>query len=776
MARVDGQNLIEILPNRTTSYTSQGYTVLVAESDGLIRDGTLQGLFVHQTRLLSRLRYLVDGEPPFAVVSSNVEQHAWLGYYIAVPPGIDPGPADTGSGQVQHASQHSLELRVSRQVGSGVHEDLYLTNFTQQPTSFEFAVELDADFADQTESDGGVRRQEGHITREWAQQPGADVWELTFDYHAQHDYDHQGSRGTAEIHRKLVYRVMEASSPPAYADGRITFRVELAPHGSWQACINMIPWIDGEEMHPQYQSHAFEDVQSEMDRRRELFLRESTGFHTPHSDTLSPVVIRALNQARRDLASLRLHKHDQHERAWTVAAGLPLYIALFGRDTLTVAWQTGLLSQDIARGTLPVLAALQGEEIDDWRDEQPGRMLHEAHTGPLAALNYNPRRRYYGSMTTSGFYPVALANLWHWTGDREAVAPYIEPALRALRWLDAYGDLDGDGFYEYKTRSEQGVKHQAWKDSGDAIVYADGSQVEPPIATCEEQGFVYQSKLFMAGVLWWFDRHEEAERLIVEARELKERFNEAFWMEDEGFVALGLDAQNRPIKAITSNPGHCVATGIIHDVHVEQTCRRLMADDLFSGWGIRTLSAENPAYNPYSYHRGTVWPVEQGTFALGFTRYGLAGHMHRLTRAQFEAASLFEFCRLPEVFSGHPRDDDHPFPAIYSQTNSPQAWSASAIFLMLQALLSLYPYAPLNTLIVDPHLPDWLPEITLTRLRVGEALADIRFYRREDGKTAYDVLDVEGTLHVVRQPMPWSLTASFGQRVVDLITSLLPGS
>jgi glycogen debranching enzyme len=458
-----------------------------------------------------------------------------------------------------------------------------------------------------------------------------------------------------------------------------------------------------------------------------------------------------------------------------MAAGLPVYVALFGRDTQATAWQAGMLGPEMLQGTMLELARWQGRETNDWRDEQPGRMLHEAHTGPLAALNFTPRARYYGSVNTSTFYPLAVAELWHWTGDKDLIAPLIQPALDAIAWCDRYCDLDGDGFFEYQSRSSMGVKHQAWKDSGDAVVYKDGSQVDPPIATCEEQGFVYVAWLHFAEVLLRLGRKDEAQHLFRRAEELRARFNEAFWMPERGFYAFGLDARKRQITSIVSNPGHCLAAGIVDRDRAERVADRLLAQDLFSGWGVRTLSSDHPAYNPFSYHRGSVWPVEQGTFALGFMRYGLHDHMHRLARAFFDSAALFELNRLPEVYSGHPRDLDHPFPALYPRANWPQAWSASAVFVVLQSLLGLYPYAPMATLFVDPHLPPWLPEITVEGLRVGAAAASLRFFRRPDGSSDYRVLNTRGRLHVLRQPSPWSVSATTGERVRDLFESLLPG-
>ena len=239
-------------------------------------------------------------------------------------------------------------------------------------------------------------------------------------------------------------------------------------------------------------------------------------------------------------------------------------------------------------------------------------------------------------------------------------------------------------------------------------------------------------------------------------------------MEDEGYYALALDADGRQVRSIASNAGHCVATGIADEAHVPRVVERMFREDLFSGWGIRTLSSSHPAFNPYSYHLGSIWPVEQGTFALGFMRYGLYDRAQQLARAQFESAALFDFHRLPELFSGHARDDAHPFPAIYPNANSPQAWSASTVFSLLQSMLGLYPYAPLDLLIVDPHLPEWLPEITIRDLRVGSARVTIRFHER-----SWEVVEKEGTLHIVQQPMPWSLTATRGERLFDLLKSLV---
>jgi glycogen debranching enzyme len=758
---------VRLRPRTDQIYVSQGHIVWTSDEDGVIDAGT-SGLFVHETRMLSRHRLMVDGQPPHPVALSKVKQHAWLGYYIFAPSELDTEDTDMGSGLMEARSEQSVEVRVSRFVGANVHEDIDLTNFSWTRTSFELSVELDADFADLVET-SRPRQQFGELERRW-RQLDEERWELSFAYSATHD-----GKGLERGLRLVVHR---ADSAPRFEDGRLLFEVGLEPAESWHCCIDYIPQLEeglstGTEA-DYYGCASFGMTDNPMDQRRASFLGRAMTMSTLGHGDLVYTVEGAYAQAVEDLASLRLPDLDVDKDSWTMAAGLPLYVALFGRDTLTTAWQASMIDTGMLRGTLVRLADLQGERVDDWRDERPGRLLHEAHTGPLEVLDYNPRARYYGSITTSAFYPVALCELWHWTGDKDQVLPFVNTALEGLDWLDREADLDGDGLYEYLSHSTQGTKHQAWKDSDTAMVYADGTVAEPPIATCEEQGFVYWAKLMMSELVWQLGDRGLSKRLRREAGELKKRFIDAFWMPDDAYLAMALDADKRPLRSIASNAGHCLATGIIEREMAVPIAGRLISAELFSGWGVRTLSNLHPAYNPYSYHRGSVWPVENATFALGLMRYGMHEHVAELCRAQFEACALFESLRLPEVFSGHARDAYHPFPAFYPQANSPQAWSASAIFAFVQAMLGLYPYAPLKMLLVDPHLPEWLPRLTLRDVQVGQARVTLSFERRTDGRTHYRIDELDGTLHVLRQASPWSLTARPGERIFDALSSLLP--
>lgn len=758
--------LIRLQPRSATLYASRGRTVLATGLDGQIRPERDVGLFVRETRLLSRVEYRIDDQRLVPSALSNIEQHTWLGYFFCRTPGAPTRAVDRGSGMVPLATEETLELRVFRRVGEGLHEDLHLTNFSRFATHFTLGLAIDADFADYIES-GGERLQQGRSSVAW----DAEAKRLAITYDATAP-DHDGSE-PATFSCGVEIAVRRAPGAVRWRNGELTCDVALSPQEEAHVCLMVTPIFGGCRL-PVPQQCNGDEADDEYDTRRRAFVAGAALIDDGSGDGHANVLA-ALQQARSDLAALRLFDLDDGHGGWVPAAGLPVYVALFGRDTLTVGWQAALLGPEMMQGTLEELARWVGRRDDPWRDEQPGKLLHEAHTGPTSMLNLHPRARYYGSITTSGFYPVVLADLWHWTANRGLVERLLPTALGALDWLDREADRDGDGFYEYLTRSADGVKHQAWKDSRDAIVDHDGREVEPPIATCEEQAFVYVAKMHMAEVCWWLDRKDDARRLWRDARDLKRRFNDRYWMEDEQFYAMALGPDQQPIRTVGSNPGHCLAAGIVDDMHAANTADRLMADDLFSGWGIRTLSARHPAFNPYSYHRGSVWPVEQASFALGFVRYGLHDHLTRLARAMFDAAMVFEYARVPELFSGHARTPGQPFPALYPQGNSPQAWSSSALFQIVQALLGVYPYAPLRTLLLDPHLPEWLPTLTVRNLRVGEAAVDLRFERDSGGRTDYHVLDTRGTLHVVRQPSPWSLTAGVGERIRDVIESLLPG-
>jgi len=524
--------------------------------------------------------------------------------------------------------------------------------------------------------------------------------------------------------RRLVYRLLNSGSPPSYANGRVTFELDLAPGATWHTCCHYL--LDrGEAVRAPRRGCQHDGVASE-DALQDRWLSGATKVTSTNED-----VYRVYRRSVDDMGALRLYDHDFGPDLWIPAAGVPWYVALFGRDALIASLQNAIVQPALARGALKKLAELQATERDDRRDAEPGKIPHEVRSGELAHFHLIPHTPYYGTADATPLYLIALHEAWRWLGDDTLLREHRETALRCLEWIDQSGDLDGDGFQEYRTRSPQGYENMGWKDASDAVVYPDGRQVPAPKALCELQGYVFDAWLRMAEV---FDALGEPERAVAlrgKARGLRAAFEDRFWCEDLGFYAFALDPEKQPVRTIASNVGHCLWSGIASPERAARVVQRFFEPDLWSGWGIRTLSARNPAYNPFSYQRGSVWPHDNGIIALGFKRYGFTAEAARVARDISEAASSFMYYRLPELYAGVERRPG-TFPVLYKQANVPQAWAAGSVFHLLQAILGLRGDAPRGRLYVDPELPRWLPEITLHGLAIGEARVDLRFWRDGD--------------------------------------------
>jgi glycogen debranching enzyme len=454
---------------------------------------------------------------------------------------------------------------------------------------------------------------------------------------------------------------------------------------------------------------------------------------------------------------------------------MPMFTGLFGRDVITAGWQSALLGTRALRGALDAVAATAATEDDPWRDAEPGKLIHELRSGPLADVGLTPRDAYYGSQTTPALFVLALSELWHWTGDIEDLRRHRDTAVAALAWAERFGDLDGDGFMEYERRSPDGLRNQGWKDSDEAIRHEDGTPARGPVATVEEQAFRILALERMAEIHVALGEDELADGYLATARRIRTAWHERFWMPDAGFYALALDGDKVQVRSITSNPGHALGAGVVPREFAETVADRLLAEDLFSGWGVRSLSAEHPSYNPFAYHLGAVWPVEQATFALGCKRYGLDTHADRIVEAQLAAAAASPGGRPPEAFSGHPRTSDME-PVPYPGANSPQAWSASAFVQLVQISLGLYPFAPLRMLaIVRPRLPAGVDELVIRSVRVGRAAVDLRFRRRGDGSAEWSVLHRRGSLLVVPMWPPGAEPDGPFERMEKLALGVAPG-
>ncbi|MGE5619607.1 MAG: glycogen debranching N-terminal domain-containing protein [Sphingomonadaceae bacterium] len=449
----------------------------------------------------------------------------------------------------------------------------------------------------------------------------------------------------------------------------------------------------------------------------------------------------------RSLSDLRLLVNEL-PTGWLPAAGIPWFCVPFGRDCLITSYQSLMLQPELAYGSLRLLAEYQGSEFNDWRDEEPGKILHEIRLGEMAQLGEVPHDSYYGTVDATPLFLILLSELVRWTGDWSLVAELREPMERALEWVRRHGDLNGDGFIEYKSRSERGIRNQGWKDSANSVCWRDGTPVEPPIALVEVQGYAYDARVRVAELLAGLGEASRAEELLAEAAALKARFEERFWLEEEQYLAQALDVGGRAVPVVTSNPGHCLWSGVLSVDKASLVVKRLMAADMLSGWGIRTMSSLEPNFNPMSYHNGSVWPHDNSLIMAGLRRYGYEQEAARLFTEVYEAGLRFDGYRLPELYCGFDRDRHYySMPAQYPVSCSPQAWSAASVFLMLQQTLGLRPDATRAVLYVKPVLPSWLNRLTLRRLRVGGSLLDLAFVR-DSGKVQVDVRNA-GNLDVI---------------------------
>jgi glycogen debranching enzyme len=721
----------------------------VTDSDGSITEGSGLGLFDYDTRVLSKYRLLVDGVVPRSDTSANVESDYWVAHLTVARPG--------GSAAGPRLPQDALAIELRRRAGSGMAEQILVRNHSMEHATVAMRLEFGADFADVSEKDGSPTHG-GRTTCSWDEATRS----VTFDHRAIH--------GDQRLHRALRVRVVRSDSEVNGEPDALVFAIRLAPGAVWAAALAFESLVDENWRLPHV---AGLTANTDHDDVRRIWRGARARIETP-----DPVLAPAIDQAIEDLFALRAWEFDVAPDAWIVNAGIPSYTGVFGRDTLTTAWQAAIIGPEILRGTLARIAATQADDDSAWHDREPGKMVHEMRRGPLADLNVIPQRAYYGTQTTSAMFVVALSEYWHWTGDTAALERYRDAALRTFEWAARFGDRDGDGFLEYERRSARGLKNHGWKDSDEAIRYPDGRLVENPIATVEEQAYHWVALQRMAEILVALGEDERAHTFEREAHLLRARWHESFWMPDERFYAMALGPDKQQVRSVGSNAGHALAAGLVPVEYASVCADRLMSDDLFSGWGIRTLSTRHPSYNPLAYHLGTVWPVENATFALGFKRYGLDDHLERLATAMCDAAAHFRNFRLPEAIGGLSREDS-PVPTVYPQSNTPQAWSASAITELVQALLGIYPFAPAQMLaLVRPRLPEWLPTLTVRRLRVGNAQVSIRFERNRDGSTGFEVIERRGRLIVTEMPPPQDVdpaTETSAERVKLWLADVAPG-
>jgi glycogen debranching enzyme len=658
--------------------------VLICQPDARVA-GDADGFFTRDTRFISGYDLWLNGRRPILLSSAPIQSFSSR-FEFTNEAMVDAfGVID----------RQSLSVRIDRTVADAIHEDIDLVNYADRAVRLTIEIAVLSDFADIFDVKRGQLIRRGEVNTRWFRSRG----ELRTTY------------VNRDFRRDLVIAVEKPSSPPQFGNGRLVFVATIPPKGVWHTCLKWLPLTQSHRRLTTLDCNAVDAPLRKLVRHR----LPNVSIETPNR-----TVDGAWDQAVRDLEALRLEDPTFERGVFIPAAGVPWFVTLFGRDSLIVSMQGISGFPEFAAGALRRLSELQATGDDPERDMEPGKIPHEIRHGELAQLGILPYQPYYGTHDATSLFVIVLSYLYHWVGDPALLRRYLANAEAAIAWIDRYGDRDGDGFQEYATRSSHGFYNQGWKDAGDAIPEADGLLAPLPIATCELQGYVFDAKVRMADVYDVLGRTKDARRLRREAQRLYERFNDTFWWEEEGTYYLGLNGRKEPIRSVASNAGHLLQSAIVPPERAERVVRRLMADDMWSGWGVRTLSSDHPAYNPFSYQTGSVWPHDNSTIAGGFRRYGFADEAARVAKGIFDAAERLVGLRLPELFSGLPRVPAS-FPVPYLGANVPQAWAAGSVFRFVAILCGFHATvdADGSKLYVNPALPEWMPEISIRNLRLG---------------------------------------------------------
>ena len=603
--------------------------------------------------------------------------------------------------------QDVVSIMRERFVGEGMQDVIVVQNQSMEQQTLELALEIEGDFADIL----SVKEHDFALGDPRRAKPLPDPVPIRFsDEHNEFLLEDPGN----SAHTQVIF------SERGEIEGDVVrWQISLEPRERWHLRIDVIPSAEGDYLVPRQAERRFGD---ELTRVRESLA--AWRLRVPQLRADWDDLGDSFFQSVSDLAALRMRRGGVIGRL--PAAGMPWFMTVFGRDTLITCYQTLLFGPELARGALEVLATLQATEDDPSIDAEPGKIVHEVRDGKAAKKWFHT---YYGSVDATPLYLILLSEVWRWTDDAAMVRDLKEPALKALGWIDEYGDLDGDGFVEYQRRTERGLENQSWKDSGDSQRFSDGSLAKGPMAPCEVQGYVYDAKRRTAELARevWRDRGL-ADRLEREAEELRRNFDEKFWTDRRGgYFALALDGEKRQVDSLCSNIGHLLWSGIVQREPVDAIVDALMGEELWSGWGVRTMSTGDAGYNPLSYHNGTVWPHDNSLIAVGLARYGRWPEAQRIVRRMLTAAGHFDY-QLPEVFAGMARQET-PFPIAYPTAARPQAWAAGTPVLLLQVLLGLRPDRARHALetLAPLELPSWVGRsVRLTGVRAFDRQWDVR--------------------------------------------------
>ncbi len=689
----------------------EGELFLYSDIEGNVapEDTSGLGLYLQDTRFLKTFNMTLFGSSP-VLLSSTADR----GYMSQ----IELTNADFMMPDGMVVPQETINIRRIRVVNGRLFELVRIKNYNHFPVDISLEIEFDSDFADMFEVRGTRRTKYG--TR-LAPKVTRDSILLAY-------------LGLDDILRKTYIRM---ETPPAAIEGTTaTFRFRLAPRERSVVKFDIEPVLPTTSSSG---SVSFNRAIGDMRKSYEQWFAGTTRIETDNE-----LFTAVLQSSQRDLRMLA----TETQFGFFLSAGVPWFVTPFGRDTIITCLQIMMLDTHPAVETSNVFTQLQGKTVDPWRDEEPGKIFHEIRRGELANIRAIPHTPYFGSADSTALYLIMISEIVRWTGDLKIAQQITAPINQALEWLDRFGDADGDGFIEYETKSRRGLVNQGWKDSGNSVVHADGRLAEAPIALAEVQAYAYLAKRRMSELFALMGDGRRAAEVSAQANALKKRFNEAFWMPDEGYYAMALDKDKQQVRTITSNPAHGFWTGIIDDDKSGRVAGRLLMPDMFSGWGIRTMSKASLNYNPMSYHNGSVWPHDNAIIIRGLKKYGFTEAANRISSGLFEAALHYDYYRLPELFCGFTKRAITR-PVNYPVACSPQAWASGAIFMILQAMLGIEADAPSDTVYVNsPSLPGWLRETDIRDLRIGGSRLSLKF-RRDGDVTSFVVTEKDGPVRII---------------------------
>jgi glycogen debranching enzyme len=646
----------------------EGNTFVVSDERGDIEASRTDptGLFSFDTRFLSKWVLTVNGER-LTPLSIDDLQYFEARFFLV-----------SGTGTVYVDAK--LSVIRQRSVGNGFHEELTILNHDDKPVDLVVRMEADCDFADLFEVKDALKKKGSYSRR-------LDGRSLLLAYERE-----TFSRSTA----------ISSSQPCAFDENGLTFEIKIQPQGTWRSNLDVVTVLGTSDAEDEGPTLAWRASRRRANRKNMAHNLAQWLDEAPRLDCDWAPLNTTYRRSLVDLAALRFSPISAGRHSLP-AAGLPWFMTMFGRDSIFTSLQALPFNQELAATTLRELALRQGTRVDDFRDEDPGRILHEMRYGEMTAFEERPHSPYYGCADATPLFVVLLDEYERWTGDTKLARELEFEARAALNWIDEYADLQGNGYIAYQRRNEEtGLENQCWKDSWDSISYRDGTLPGFPRATCELQGYAYDAKMRGARLarLVWRDPGF-AETLERQAADLKRRFNRDFWVADGEYFAIALDADGRRVDTLASNNGHLLWSGIVDKSKAKAVVRQLMSERMFSGWGVRTLAVGEGRYNPIGYHVGTIWPFDNSFVAWGLRRYGFKEEAARVAAGILEAAEIFEG-RLPEAFGGYPRSMTK-YPVRFPTACSPQAWSAGAPLLLVSTMLGLEPVG--DRLLVDPALP-----------------------------------------------------------------------